>query len=111
MDLKNTRLKLIENKEGLASDETIMVFDDSDSPYKATYSGPNIKYGHAIVSNIDGKLTMLYHAIAKTGELSAGKATVYLSKGRADAIEMQLDWQWLTGDLSAGISKWREVEI
>ncbi len=89
----------------------MMVFDNTDSPYKANYTGPNIEYGHAIVSKENGKLTMLYHAISKNGELSAGKAIVSLSKDSSDKIEMQLDWNWLTGELSKGVSKWREIEF
>ena len=109
MKLNNIKFKLIENKEGLASDETIMVFDCSDAPNKASYSGPNIEYGHAIVSTKNEQLIMLYLAISKSGEMSAGKAIVSLSKSSADKMEMQLDWTWLTGDLSSGISKWCEI--
>ena len=110
MNLSNKKFKLIENKEGLASDSTVMVFENSDLPYRANYTGPNIDYGHAIVSSEDGKLTMLYHALSKEGELSAGKATVNLNKVSSGNLEMQLDWHWLTGDLSSGISRWCELD-
>ena len=52
MKLNNIKFKLLENNEGLAADDTVMVFDNSDAPNKASYSGPNIEYGHAIVSSI-----------------------------------------------------------
>lgn len=109
MKLSNRKFKLIENKKGLAFGETIMVFDSTDSPYKAVYEGPNIDYGHALVSFENEKLTMLYHSLSLEGELSAGKATITLSKANSNNLEMQLDWHWLTGDLSSGISKWREI--
>ncbi|MEH6455805.1 MAG: hypothetical protein V7749_05760 [Cocleimonas sp.] len=109
MKLSNRKFKLIENKKGLASGETIMVFDNTDLPYKAIYNGPNIEYGHVLVSLENENLTMLYHSLSRDGELSAGKATVTLSKINSGNLEMQLDWHWLTGNLSSGISKWCEI--
>ena len=109
MKLSNRKFKLIENKKGLASGDTIMAFDRTDLPCKAIYDGPNIVYGHALVSFENEKLTMLYHSLSCEGELSAGKAIITLSKNNSSNLEMQLDWHWLTGDLSNGISKWQEI--
>ncbi len=111
MKLSNRKFKLIENQQGLASGDTIMVFDSTGLPYRAVYNGPNIEYGHALVSFEDEKLTMLYHSVSRKGELSSGKATITLSQNNSSNIEMQLDWQWLTGDLSNGISTWREIIV
>lgn len=109
MDLSNKRFALITNESGLAADETLMVFDSNTNPYTATYTGPNIEYGHAIASLENDELVMLYHAMSKDGKMSAGKATVSFALATASKTQMQLHWQWLTGDLSSGSSKWIEV--
>ena len=109
MELSNKKFQLVENNEGLASEQTLMAFDSFDSPYRAIYHGSNIEFGHVVVSSENGALNMLYHSLSKEGELSAGKAIVTLTTVASGGTEMQLNWQWLTGDLSSGISKWREV--
>ena len=100
MDMTNRRYELIENEDGHASESTVMQFDASSEPFRATYSGPNVVYGHVIVGNG----SMLYHAMDKQGNLTAGRASVEVS-----AENMTLTWQWLTGDQSGGISKWRQL--
>jgi len=52
---------------------------------------------------------MVYHALTQQGELVAGKAQVQLVRKDLGNLEMQLNWQWLTGELSSGISRWEEV--
>ena len=104
--LRNSRFQLIENPGGHVSGNTVMRFGDSTDPCIATYSGPNIVFGQVIVSEDK----MIYHALDTNGQLSAGKATVRLE--RADnnaAVEMVLDWQWLTGDRSQGVSRWKKL--
>ena len=110
MNLSSKKFQLIENHDGLASNQTLMTFDSSEYPYKATYHGPNIEFGHAIAYSVNGALNMFYHSLSKQGDLSAGKAVVTLTKAASGDTEMQLDWQWLTGDLSSGISRWGEVD-
>jgi hypothetical protein len=109
MELSNRKFELIDNDTGLASAKTLMVFDSSSSPFKASYRGPNIEYGHAIVSIENDEVHMLYHSLSKNGDLSAGSAKVTLSESDFGNTEMTLNWHWLTGDLSSGISKWKEV--
>mgnify|MGYP005989951659 CR=1 FL=1 len=109
MKLSNRKFELIENEAGLASEKTLMVFDNSSHPYKASYSGPNVKYGHIIVSTDKSETIMLYHSLSKDGDLAAGRAKVTLKEINSSTTEMQLHWHWLTGDLSSGISKWSEI--
>ncbi len=110
MDLSNKVFELIENEDGLAASKTKMVFDNSISPYRATYSGDNVHYGNAIVSASSNEISMLYQALTKEGELVAGKAKVYLTSPDSQLLKMQLHWQWLTGDMSSGISHWCEID-
>ena len=99
--MRNMQFKLIANDGGHASQSTLMTFDDSTKPFKATYTGPNVKFGHVIVEGDQ----MLYHALDSQGNLSAGAAAVTLTD-----THMILAWRWLTGDLSKGESRWQRVD-
>lgn len=107
MDLSKRTFELIENANGLAASETRISFAAGSSPFRGTYQGPNIIYGQVMVSDVDGTSRMLYHALTASGELVAGKADVFFSDQAP--LRMQLNWQWLTGDLSSGTSNWIEV--
>lgn len=107
MDLSKRTFELVENADGLAANETRIAFADGNNPFKGTYQGPNIVYGQVLVSDVGGTCQMLYHALTSSGELVAGKANVYFSG--QEPLRMQLHWQWLTGDLSSGVSNWIEV--
>jgi len=99
--------QLVENKQGHASGATIMRFNDCESPCTATYSGPNVSYGQAIVQS----KSMLYQALESDGALTAGQAKVTIAEPTAGQMEMRLDWKWLTGDRSEGVSFWQQIEI
>jgi len=109
MDLSGKVFELIENNSGLAGGSTRMVFSDCSTPYEATYSGPNVSNGHVLVMESNNRLNMVYQALANEGELVAGKAEVVLNLKIEEKLNMQLNWQWLTGDLSSGISRWVEI--
>jgi hypothetical protein len=109
MNLQNKQFLLIENGDGLAASDTLMIFDDSCDPFHATYSGPNVSNGHVLVSFTNNKCNMVYHALASKTDLVAGKAEVSFVNSKTNENVMQLNWQWLTGDLSSGISLWRQV--
>jgi hypothetical protein len=110
VNLSNKTFKLIENKDGLAASNTIMAFNGNNSPYIATYTGINVQYGNVMVTTGNNGVNMIYHAFTSDNELVAGKASVYLSQGVSNKLNMKLHWQWLTGDLSAGISHWVELD-
>ncbi len=105
MNLRNRTFRLEQNDAGHASSATIMRFSSADSPYTATYSGPNVAYGQAIVHGDQ----MVYHALDSEGNLSAGTATVTLDVS-CKPPQMQLSWRWLTGDGSNGVSVWSGVD-
>jgi len=108
MELTSKTFQLIENQDGLASSSTRMIFNSSNAPYEATYSGPNVSNGHVLVFKND-TLDMVYHALTHEGKLVAGKAVVELTIEEPETLKMQLNWQWLTGDLTSGISRWIEI--
>lgn len=106
LSLAGKSFALVENDEGHASASTLMVFDARTDVCTATYTGPNVKFGHVVVSENQ----MLYHAYNEDGSLSAGVATIRLKMDASEKIsEMMLQWKWLTGDLSSGVSHWRCV--
>ena len=98
--------ELVENNAGHAVSATIMRFGKSTESCTATYSGPNVTTGHAILRSDE----MLYHAIDSNGKLSAGRAKVSITKTPVEVAEMRLNWTWLTGDKTSGISIWRECD-
>ncbi len=107
MDLSIRTFELVENADGLAASETRISFAAGSIPFRGTYQGPNIIFGQVLVSEVDGTFRMLYHALTASGELVAGKADVsFLGQ---EPLRMQLNWQWLAGDLSSGTSNWIEV--
>lgn len=97
--------ELLQNDDGLAASATKLTFSTDCSPVTATYHGPNIPFGHAILYENQ----MIYHAVSDTGELSAGLANVTFEEEDEMIVSMQLDWVWLTGPRSSGISRWRRV--
>ena len=102
-ELSNKTFQLIENANGYVKGNTVMKFNDSSDPNIASYTGPNVVIGQVIVSNG----SMLYQALETSGNLCAGKANVTLRKESDNSkAEMILNWQWLTGDQSKGISRW-----
>ena len=108
MDLKNKIFDLIENQDGLAESHTRMIFNGNSLPFRATYSGPNVSSGQVLVStNANNDLNMVYHALASHGSLVAGKADISFTT-IDNTLTMKLNWQWLTGDLSSGVSMWKE---
>lgn len=52
---------------------------------------------------------MLYQSLTTDNELVAGRAQVSLSENESGKLVMQLNWQWLTGSLSNGVSLWHET--
>jgi hypothetical protein len=110
MDISNKVFELIENSDGHASAKTIMRFSKQAEPYLAAYSGPNTVHGQVIVrTSKDGLTEMLYQSLTTNDELVAGRAQVSLSENESGKLVMQLNWQWLTGILSNGISVWNEI--
>jgi hypothetical protein len=49
---------------------------------------------------------MLYQCVTVSDELKAGRALARFSHLPDEKLCMHLDWQWLTGDQSGGVSDW-----
>ena len=105
IELRNKTFELIENEEGHALESTRMAFGSAQDPFTAIYSGPNTSLGQVLVSDS----RMLYQSADLEGNLSAGEAAISFAQTNGTST-MVLNWRWLTGDQSSGISKWREVD-
>jgi hypothetical protein len=110
LNLANKHFELVDNPDGLASPKTIMVFTKHTEPFLGTYTGPNTIQGQVLVhTSPNGQTEMLYQSLTSDGELVAGRAKVILIDEAGKPTTMQLNWQWLTGSLSSGVSIWREI--
>lgn len=78
-----------------------MIFEDDHHPFRATYSGPNVTFGHVLVED----MKMIYHSRNTDGSLSAGIADITTNQ-----TGMILQWRWLTGGSSSGTSIWERIE-
>jgi hypothetical protein len=90
---------------GALNTETTMTFvAEDEAAVSGVYAGGTIKTGHVIARRTGAATAeMLYHCVTTAGELKAGQAQARFT---ADATQMHLDWQWLTGDHAAGQSEW-----
>jgi hypothetical protein len=112
MNLSNRQFELVENSNGHASAKTIMRFSEQAEPFLGTYTGPNTVFGQVIVRTSPTGLTeMLYQSLTSDGELVAGRAQVSLHEEDDKPATMQLNWQWLTGSLTSGVSIWQEMAV
>ena len=70
------------------------------------YSGGTIRTGRVLACRKDeSTIEMLYQCVTVSGELKGGRALARFGDTR-DTLGMHLDWQWLTGDRSGGVSEW-----
>jgi hypothetical protein len=110
LNLANRHFELVENSAGHAGAKTMMKFSEHVEPFLGSYTGPNTVHGQVIVKTSPAGLTeMLYQSLTTDGELAAGRAEVLLFEEENKPATMQLNWQWLTGSLTSGVSIWREI--
>jgi uncharacterized damage-inducible protein DinB len=90
---------------------TVFHYHQSADVVTATYEGGAIVAGHLVAKVLaNGQLDMRYHHLNDRGELMSGKCLStpeYLPDGR---LRFNEEWQWLTGDMSAGRSEIEEVK-
>ena len=111
MNVAGITLRAIANSEnGSLNTETEMRFSSDDGIVVGTYSGGTIAVGHVLGKHTDeSELEMLYQGATTSGDVQAGTAHARFAADEHDQLRMYLDWQWLTGDRSAGRSEWIQV--
>ncbi len=94
--------------EGAVDSTTVLYFWQNDNVVSAEYEGMNVEDGH-IVGHINGdEVKLLYHCIVGKQELKAGQATGKITRTEDNRMQLELQWQWLTGDKASGTSVYLE---
>ena len=95
---------------GQSGSVTEMEFTGDDAFVTAIYAGGSVRFGQVLARRTDdGALDMHYHAGSPTGEIRAGHGRATFAADQQGKLRMFIEWQWLTGDHSAGHSEWAEV--
>jgi len=91
--------------------ETLFHYQQEGNILFCSYSGNSIEKGHLIgLVADDGTINMRYHQVNKKGQLMTGtclSTPELLPDGR---IKLYEQWQWTSGDQSAGQSTLVEVK-
>ena len=111
MNYHNKRFRPIQNSEnGETTADTIFEYKQHGNILTSEYSGGEIVTGHLIgLVDEDGSIEMRYHQVNSKGVLMTGVCTStpeILSNGK---IRLHEDWQWTSGDRSAGKSILEEL--
>lgn len=108
MNLAGTTFRAVSNSNhGTINTETEMRFTADGDIVSGNYTGGSVIEGHILGKRLnESELEMLYQSIDINGEIQAGKAHARFASDNKNQIHMYLDWQWLTGDQSAGQSEW-----
>lgn len=111
MNLDNKKFVTSENKSGLSSAETIFHYSQNGTTITATYKGGSILEGLIIGKQIQhSKIELLYQCLTTEGELKAGKSKGTISETKNGKLKLEMDWNWLNGDLSGGKSEYLEID-
>src|SRR5688500_7332686 len=109
MTLAGKTFRAIANsRNGTISTDTTMTFvSEDDRGILGVYAGGTIRTGQVIARRTDDStIEMLYQCVTASHELKAGRALARFSHTPDKNLRMHLDWQWLTGDQSKGVSEW-----
>lgn len=92
-------------ENGEVGAETVFHYHQSDDVVWATYEGGDVVKGHLLANVLpDGRLDMRYHHINRKGQIMLGKCLSTPSLEANGKLKLSEEWQWLSGDMSAGRS-------
>ena len=109
MTLAGKTFRAIANSSNgtIGTDTTMTFVSDDDRGILGVYAGGTIRTGQVVARRKDdGTVEMLYQCVTVSDELKAGRALARFSQSPDKTLCMHLDWQWLTGDQSGGVSEW-----
>ena len=109
MTLTGKTFRAIANsRNGSISTDTTMTFVSEDErAILGVYAGGTITNGQVLARRKDDcTIEMLYQCVTTSYEMKAGRALARFSDMPDKPLCMHLDWQWLTGDQSGGVSEW-----
>lgn len=92
------------------SAETVFVYRQSGRIVTAEYAGGRIIRGHLIgLVDDDGGIDMRYHQVNERMELMTGRCRSTPELLPDGKVRLHEDWQWTSGDGSAGQSMIEEI--
>lgn len=99
------------NENGLSSNETIFQYYQRGTVITGNYAGGAIQEGF-LIGKLSGEVTieLLYQCITTAGELKAGRSVGTISVTPHGKLQLDFDWNWLTGDRSGGKSVYIELK-
>ena len=90
---------------GEVNAETRFLYRQTGDLVTATYRGGPVVDGHLIARMLpDGSLDMRYHHVNDRGDLMVGTCRSKPERLPDGRLRFHEEWQWLTGDCSAGRS-------
>ncbi|MFD2921227.1 hypothetical protein ACFS6H_15990 [Terrimonas rubra] len=112
INYNNKKFRALHNS-GNGEVDTALVFHyrQQGNILSCAYSGANIVQGHllGLVAD-DGTITMRYHQVNTRGQLMTGTCISTPEIMENGKIKLYEDWQWTSGDLSAGNSVLIEID-
>lgn len=111
MNYNNKKFRPLQNtKNGETTSETIFIYKQDGNILTSEYSGGKIKKGHLIgLVDEEGTIKMRYHQVNVKGELMTGMCTSIPEIMLDGKIKLHENWQWTSGDQSAGSSVLEEI--
>jgi hypothetical protein len=95
---------------GTVTDATKFSFQQSGENITADYAGGDIETGHIVGKFVnEDTAELIYHCLTKDGEMKAGQAQAHFSISDTGKLTIDMQWQWLNGDKSAGTSHYEEI--
>ncbi|MCB0769983.1 MAG: n-acetylglutamate synthase [Flavobacteriales bacterium] len=111
MNYHDRRFRPVSNSEnGQVSSEMVFHYQQHGSILTCAYSGGAIRSGHLIgLVDEQGNIDMRYHQVDALGELRTGTCRSRPERTVDGKLRLMEEWQWTSGDGSAGSSVLEEV--
>jgi hypothetical protein len=104
-------VSIANTENGEVSEDTMFHYHQDGNIVTAEYEGGSIVKGHLIAKVLgDGTLDMRYHHMNCNGDLMIGKCLSTPENMEDGRIKLKEQWQWLSGDMSAGDSEIVEID-
>lgn len=106
-NLHNKTFTLQQNtNNGTSNGDTIFHYKQDENLVTATFSGGTILCGNIIALHHGDYLEMIYQMLTVNQELKSGKAIAQISILENSEIQLDLNWEWLSGSGNVGTSRY-----
>ncbi len=96
---------------GEVSATTVFEYHQTGNRLWGRYSGGEVVEGHLLGTVAgDGALEFCYHHLNAAGQIMAGRCSSTPVREPSGQLVLQENWQWFTGDASAGYSEVEEID-